>query len=1063
MKSYRLFYWIFVVSGATGLVYEVIWVRLTGLVFGNTAHAIATVLGAFMAGLAVGSWKLGQFADRVKRPLRMYGMLEIGIGLSAAVVPFLFQSLQNVYWTLAPALESIPGGDPFIRFATSFVVLLVPTFLMGGTLPVLTRFFTRSVDEVERKVGVLYALNTFGAAAGTLAAALVLIPYLGNLRTTLIIAGINIAIGVFAIWLDGREIGARTADFDSSLAPEEGNSVVLPPVSVEVARPADRLVLGTLAVSGFVSMLYEVAWTRALTAIIGSSTYAFSIMLVTFLAGIALGSSIVGRFRPVANLRTLGLAQLGIAIGGTIFLVGYVVAPYALISLLRAFYYSFPAVLTAQFIMSAALMILATLCMGATFPIASQLYSNKYTILGRSIGNIYSINTIGAIAGSLAAGFLFLPLIGTERTILVGLFFSSAIALLLLSESSGPRQFGKWAALVLLLVATFSMRGGVFWQPDLMDRGILIYAAQFAARPELKIAEHYEDTDIVYFKEGRNATISVRKGENYLGLRTNGKVDASNRDDMATQTIIAYLAGFHHPAPRSAMIIGYGSGVTVGAMTAFKEIEEIDCVEIEPAVFAAAPLFSEINRKSHENPKVRLIFNDARNYMNITRKQYDIILSEPSNPWIAGVASLFTAEFYERAAQVLKPDGVFVQWIQLYELDPEDLKMIMWEFQQKFPEVSVWNSGAGDLILIGTRQPQRLDLHRVAQLSLSDPEIVRDYWEYLDMTRPEGILAYYVMSTDEVRKFAQTSRRNTDDHPLLEFHAPRRLFTDTVGLNLDLLYEGKAGLVPPGAEIHDPETTYSAMIEPFLAMNRSNYANQAMAMLSKTERKEEARLPLAIARLNLDTGNLEKARSSLEQASASLTNTGPIFAEHQELLGMLDDRSGETAGAIEHFRRAVAADPRRPLSLQKLATLSAQNQSWDEAARWMEQYISTRPQPLGHYWAMLGDYQFAAENPAEGLRALETALHIDPYSYWARYRMARLLEERKQSDDAIEQYEFVLRYSYDRDPDVYLKLANLHKAAGNTDRALEVLEKGTRIFPSNAAIYRLYQETLVAE
>ena len=221
---------------------------------------------------------------------------------------------------------------------------------------------------------------------------------------------------------------------------------------------------------------------------------------------------------------------------------------------------------------------------------------------------------------------------------------------------------------------------------------------------------------------------------------------------MTTQLMMAYLAGFYHPAPRSAMIIGYGSGVTVGGMTVFKELEEIDCLEIEPAVVEAGPYFSEINRKSYENPKVNIMFNDARNFMNITRKQYDIIISEPSNPWIAGVASLFTAEFYDRAAQVLKPDGVFAQWIQLYELDPEDLRMILQEFQRKFPEVSVWNSGIGDLILIGTQQPQRLDLNRVNQFALADPEIMRDFREYMRMSRPEGILAYYVMSTEEVQK-----------------------------------------------------------------------------------------------------------------------------------------------------------------------------------------------------------------------------------------------------------------------------------------------------------------------
>src|SRR5262245_30538894 len=275
LNSRSILYPIFFFSGATGLVYEVIWVRLTGLVFGNTSHAISTVLGAFMAGLALGSWKLGQKADATTNPLRMYGLLEVGIGSSAALVPLVFRALDRFYWALSPWISSIPAAGVFVRFGASFIILLTPTFLMGGTLPVLTRFFTENLNEVERKVGVLYALNTFGAAAGTLAAALVLIPGLGNTRTTLLIATVNVAIGLFAIWMSERD--GTKGETEPAVFAEE-------PLTSPLTTPAaGRLVLLTLGVSGFASMLYEVSWTRALSAMIGSSTYAFSIMLITFL------------------------------------------------------------------------------------------------------------------------------------------------------------------------------------------------------------------------------------------------------------------------------------------------------------------------------------------------------------------------------------------------------------------------------------------------------------------------------------------------------------------------------------------------------------------------------------------------------------------------------------------------------------------------------------------------------------------------------------------------------------------------------------------------------------
>jgi spermidine synthase len=1052
MKSFRTLYGIFFLSGATGLVYEVIWVRLTGLVFGNTSHAIAVVLGAFMAGLALGSWQLGRYADRVPSALKLYGMLEIGIGIAAALVPFVFQSLHGVYWALAPSIQGIPGGSVLLRFFTSFAVLLVPTFLMGGTLPVLAKFFTQSAKEVQQKVGLLYALNTFGAAFGTLVAALYFIPGLGNIRTTLLIAALNAGIGIFAILLD-----RRWSRVDST---EEVPTPALPAVDESIDNTTGGLVLLTLVGSGFVSMLYEVAWTRALTAMIGSSTYAFSIMLVTFLVGIAAGSSIASRLRTVASLRLLGLTQLGIALGGLFFLVGYKVAPLVVIGALRALFYSFPAMLVTQFVVCAFLMIVATICMGATIPIASQIYSSRIKLLGRSIGNIYSVNTLGAIAGSLIAGFVLVPLLGTERTIVAGMFFNAAMAALILSAPVAIRKWdvAKMAAVALLLLATYSMKGKVFWTPESLDQGIIVYAKMLDSRPEYTLDEHYSDTDVVYFKEGNNATISARRGEDYVGLRTNGKVDASNKDDMTTQLMIGFLPFLYHSNPRSAMIVGYGSGVTVGAAATFKEVEDIDCLEIESAVVGAAPVFASINRKSYENPKVHITFDDARNFMNVTRKQYDVIISEPSNPWIAGVASLFTSEFYDRAVQVLKPDGVFAQWVQLYELAPEDLRMILHEFQAKFPEVSAWASG-GDLILIGTKQPQRLNMERWSRLAAEDPSVVADLRRYMRSTAPEGLLAYYVTSSGPIRKFAETTRRNSDDHPLLEFHAPRELYKNTRDLNIRLLYDSKIGLLPPGANIPDMQKAYSGIIPPLLHMGRSNLASQAKGRLSSVDDLEPGALELAMAQISFSGGNFTSATAQLKKARGVMAPGNSQIADREELWGQLEESLGNSVEAIEHYLAAAGADPHRPVPPRRLAELYAQKKEWKDASRWMEQYVNVEPAATGHELALLGDYYMAAFELDKGLAAIKSSLEKDPYTFLARLNLARLFEKQNQADDAIEQYEYMMRYSFDRDPDIYVKLVNLYKAKGDRSKEIEsVLRRGHRLYPTDMPIYRLYRE-----
>jgi spermidine synthase len=1041
-----LLYLIFFLSGATGLVYEVVWVRLTGLVFGNTSHAIAVVLSAFMAGLALGSWALGRKADSVARPLRLYGMLEIGIGVSAALVPFIFRILDKLYMSLAPSVEGMPAVDVAVRFLTSFIILLVPTFMMGGTLPALARFFARAVDEVERKVAVLYALNTFGAAAGTLIAALVLIPNFGNRISTLAIGAVNLLIGFAAIWLDSR------------LKLEQPSPAS---ESVEQAAPSDKLrdalVLTTLAASGLASMFYEVAWTRALSAMIGSSTYAFSIMLVTFLIGIALGSAIIGRWRPAAGMRLLGLLQLGVALGGLIFLLGYIVTPYVLVGALRAMSYSFPAVLTSQFVSSAALMIFATVCMGATLPVASQLVSSRMRVLGRTIGSVYSINTLGAIAGSTAAGFLLMPLIGTERTILAGLFVNSALAFALLSHESSRSVIAKWSALALLILATLTMRGGTFWKPEMLDQGILVYSQQFASRPELTLEEHNQDTDVAYFKEGNNATISVRQGEDYLGLRTNGKVDASNRADMMTQLMFGYLPVAYHPKPRDLMIVGYGAGVTVGAASMFDELESIDCIEIEPAVFGAAPIFSSINKDSYKNPKVKMTFADARHVMNVTSKQYDVIISEPSNPWVAGVASLFTSDFYERVAQVLKPDGVFAQWVQLYELDPEDLRMILYEVHEKFPEMSAWVTG-GDLILIATRQPQHLKIDRLAALG-GNPRVVADLRDYMKTSKPEGLLAYYIASTKALSQLAVTNRRNSDDHPTLEFHAPRQLFVPTRDLNNAVLYAIKDSLIPFGAESSNLESVYAAMVEPFLEMERENLARKVVDKLQEIERKDDTLLNLARARIGLNADLLSDAREALQKASKTAGQTGPVAAETEELWGLLNEKEGDMIEASRHFTLATTADSTRPTPLRKLAEAAAARKNWDEAAVRMEQYLATNPKNPSLHWAALGEYLMASMKPDKALKAMQRAKDLDRYSYWARFRFARLYEDQKKTAEAIAEYEFLARYAFDRDPDVYLRLARLYIAAGRMSDARALLKTGMRIFPADVDIYHLYRDS----
>jgi len=383
--------------------------------------------------------------------------------------------------------------------------------------------------------------------------------------------------------------------------------------------------------------------------------------------------------------------------------------------------------------------------------------------------------------------------------------------------------------------------------------------------------------------------------------------------------------------------------------------------------------------------------------------------------------------------------------------------MILREFQEKFPYVSVWVC-SGDLIVIGTRQPQHLNLPRWVRLAEEDARLKHELQDFIKVAFPEGILAYYVMGNDAVREFAGSPRRNTDDHPLLEFHAPRQLFRETRSLNVELLYEKKDGLVPEGADLGDAEHAYSSMIEPFLDMERTNLAAQAMGVLGQTPRADGASIHLAIAQLAYERGELANAETELRMALENAKPGNRVIPVIEELWGLLREKFGDPDGAIEHFKASVEAEPMRQLPMRRIAELYGMRKDFKSGAVWMERYVTTHPLALGHQYGTLGDYYLAEKDIPDALKALQTGMELDPYTFWVRFRLARLFEEQKNNKDAIHNYEIAMKYGFDRDAEVYSRLATLYKAEGRLRDAVEVVGNGRRIFPTNSEIYRLYRE-----
>ena len=789
----------FFLSGAAGLVYEVVWMRMLGLVFGHTVFAVTTVLAAFMAGLALGAFLFGRLIDRRGRPLQVYGFLEAGIGAWALLVPLLLTHVQIVYLALSRSLNLSSFALSLVQFALVFLILLVPTTLMGASLPVLTKFFVNRPESLGRKVGDLYALNTLGAVLGAVVAGFLLLPAIGVRATTGLAVAANLAIGAWTLML------ARWVD-ELGEAPVASAPLPVSPQGLKAQSSGSTplvmwLVLAGTGLSGAAAMVYEVAWTRALSLMIGSSTYAFSAMLTTFLAGLALGSFLFARIWGRRRVDALLFGKLEAALGlvALALIPAFERIPDLVLTIFKGMTPSAGGALLAQFASSFLVMVVPTTIIGAAFPCAVQICAGTLTHLGRDVGRVYSANTAGTIAGALLAGFLLVPWLGARTSLIVAAAVNTAVGIAVLAAAGPARPLWRRAAitpLVLLFVA-----GVVFlprWDPRVMAGGVSIYVERFTSAPDP--AAHFREAaatrQLLYYREGTNSTVAVERTERMTALRVDGKVDASNGVDMATQLMLGHLPILLHPNPGRVLVIGLGSGVTAGAVAQHPVVREIDVVELEPAVVEASTFFLEENRNVLSDPRVRLVVGDGRNYILASEKRYDVISSEPSNPWMAGVANLFSREFYQLARGRLADDGIMIQWLHGYSIFPEDLKMIVKTFRQSFPHATLWRTLRGDYLLVGARSPLRVD-HALLERRIAASARVRGDMASIWLVSPLDLLTLFLLDETDLARFAQGAPENTDDLPLLEFRAPLALYRDTTEENHRLLRESRTTEFPP--------------------------------------------------------------------------------------------------------------------------------------------------------------------------------------------------------------------------------------------------------------------------
>jgi spermidine synthase len=762
---------LFLASGFSSLIYQVVWTRALSLVFGSTTFAAATVLSVFMGGLALGSFAAATIADRIKRPFLWYGILEGVIGVWALLVPILFTQAVPVYRMVWQHFHPDLIQFSLFRCLIALAILVLPTSCMGATLPLLSRFVTARLDLVGQRAGTLYSVNTLGAVAGAALAGFVLLPAMGLSATTMVAALINLVLCAIVV------VSAPSAERAHQRPPESQEESKAKP-----AGTSDRLDLATtfaiisFSISGALAMVYEVGWTRTLMMVIGSSTYAFSVMLTTFLTGIFAGSLLCARLidRSARPLIWFAVMQLTLCLCGLSSLQFFNYLPWWNLLINAHFPHNALASLGVRFLLSSAILMPLTLCLGATFPAIVKACARELETVGKSVGTLYSVNTLGAIVGAFLAGFVLTPWLGVERMLVLASMVNLLLGLVLLLMLKQMSALFKVALVVLCLP--------VFWwcglQKDIWDHAILL-CAQAERRDLMRKTIAYQsfgewqdnlkkNAKVLFWHDGASSTVGALQWINHGSrtLITNGHVDAGDQADRSTQSLITMFPLLWRPDSKDIAVIGWGSGMSVGTATLFP-VTSITAVELEPSVVAASRFFHHINHHPEEDPRVHIEINDGRNYLLATDKRFDAIISEPSNPWQAGVCNLFTREYFQICHDRLKDNGVFSCWMQIAEVPPENLREIVASLSSVFPYNLVLSLDSVNLVVLSSDQPLSIDYRRLYR-DFQNKAIAGELREF-GINSPEALLAQVVAAPDGVESLVTGAPLNVDDNNRLEY------------------------------------------------------------------------------------------------------------------------------------------------------------------------------------------------------------------------------------------------------------------------------------------------------
>lgn len=993
-------------SGLSALVYEVLWTRLLGFVFGTTSEAIGSVLAVFFAGMAIGNALAARSLGRVEHPLRIYGLLELGIGLWALASLPLLRALPAVYgWV---------GGDPgpaatfALRIAATAALLLPPTIAMGATLPVVARGVVSDDRTLGRWSALLYAANTLGAVAGAYLCGFWLLPGLGLTAAVQVAAGVNllVAAGVLLLLRD-----VRTA------APN-------PPGGREpTARATDggrrRAFLAFFAVSGFVAIGYEIVWSKVFGIVMEGTIYGFSTVLSAYLTGLALGSAAIAPF--VDRIRDLPRAFGWLHVGaGLAVAAGLLAVPYLPFAHARLAGWADGAdAVHLLFVLVAPIVLAPTLLFGAAFPILIRIYTQRATAVGEGMGRAIALNTAGSIAASLLLGFVAIPHLGMDATLYALILLDLALAtvvLLRFQETVGPARVPSLAAAAAALAVVGLGYNGVHAELAVAGRSV---EADSLAQYRQRLLERSRRQ--IFSAEGRNAIVTVTAEEGSRGLRTNGLPEAgvylAPPYSPVTTTLLGTIPYLLAERTERALVIGLGAGNTLEALQQ-TPISRLDVVELEAGVVRAMEVLHAGRRNPLGDPRVTLHVNDGRNVLLRARQSgapgWDLIASQPSHPWLIGAANLFTEEFFTLARDALRPGGAFAMWVNGFRTDREALLALVASFERVFPgavlaDVSA-HHGRDAFLLLGMRDPVHVDPERAAARLLDTPLQARLAHHGLGslpavLARFEGRAADFLPQAGELR--------NTDDNAFVETRIPRKLVWRSVE------YESIERALPPSAPVLPP------LSEPV------DVAEVARQVIAATAEAKEPRPLRKVERLIARHGDdLDPFEAQLLRAHAQLAQ-----------------RDTRSAGAAA------------------LADLASRHPERPEPLRLLGRHRATALREFAAAGQAFADAFSRSGDPRDAYDAARAWDYVDPDRAWtfvrripesrrgefprlAWYEARRALDRGERGEALREKLEALARYQASAEgrqiPGVSATLARLADAVGERSQALAYQEADRR-------------------